>query len=53
MLMLQLLTVELIHETELLKFPIWPTDFSECEFEEKWKRLLLLKVYQTHKFLLW
>lgn len=28
MLMLQLLVVELIHETELLKFPTWPTDFS-------------------------
>lgn len=28
MLMLQLLVVELIHETELLTFLIWSTDFS-------------------------
>lgn len=55
MLMLQLWVVELIHETELLKFPIWPTDYwFKYEFEEKQKILLLLKVFIRHSsFFLW
>lgn len=50
MLKLHLLVAELIHETELLKFPTWPIDFSVLSASLKKSKKDSLKVFIRHMF---